>query len=102
MRVRFYFISKNENFNDALSVYLSWGEDCNNCFKFDGALTGMGELADTIMNQLGVGQKILEGEKRWIINEIKIYLKGLAECILWSPSIDIDKCMGLYWTKLGF
>ena len=62
----------------------------------------MGELADTIMNQLGVGQKILEGEKRWIINEIKIYLKGLAECILWSPSIDIDKCMGLYWTKLGF
>jgi len=83
-------------------VYLSWGEDCNNCFKFDGVLTGMGELADTIMNQLGVGQKILEGEKRWIINEIKIYLKGLAECILWSPSIDIDKCMGLYWTGLGF
>ena len=31
--------------------------------KFDGFLTGVGDLADTLLNKLGVGQLIVERQK---------------------------------------
>ena len=35
-------------------------------FKFDGFLTGVGDLADTLLNKLGVGRLIVERQKVWI------------------------------------
>ena len=35
------------------------------------------------------------------MGEIKDYLRGLAVCIMWSPSIGIELCMRNYWIALG-
>jgi len=71
-------------------------------FKFDGLWKGFGEIADKIMNQLGVGGLIVEKQKRWIMQEIKTYLHGLAVCLMWSPSLGVDLCMRQFWIDLGW
>lgn len=71
-------------------------------FKFDGLWKGFGEIADKVMNQLGVGGLIVEKQKRWIMGEIKTYLKGLAVCMMWSPSLGLDLCMRQFWIDLGW
>ena len=45
-----------------VSVDIGW-QDVT--FKFDGFLTGLGELADKIINQLGLGRLMLAKQKRW-------------------------------------
>ena len=37
-----------------------------------------------------------------VISEIKSYLRGLAVCLLWSPSEGLDLCMRRYWIDLGW
>ena len=71
-------------------------------FKFDGFLKGIGELADKLLNQLGVGRRIVEKQKSWVMGEIKSYLKGMAVCMMWSPSMGLDLCMRQYWIDLGW
>lgn len=71
-------------------------------FKFDGLWKGFGEIADKVMNQLGVGGLIVEKQKRWIMGEIKTYLRGLAVCMMWSPSLGLDLCMRQFWIDLGW
>jgi len=71
-------------------------------FKFDGFLQGLGNLADKLMNELGIGNRIVERQKNWIIGEVKSYLKGMAVCMLWSPSMGIELCMRDYWINLGW
>jgi len=71
-------------------------------FKFDGLWKGFGEIADKVMNQLGVGGLIVEKQKRWIMGEIKTYLRGLAVCVMWSPSLGLDLCMRQFWIDLGW
>jgi len=71
-------------------------------FKFDGLWTGFEEIADKVMNQLGVGGLIVEKQKRWIMGEIKTYLRGLAVCMMWSPSLGVDLCMRQFWIDLGW
>jgi len=71
-------------------------------FKFDGLWKGFGEIADKIMNQLGVGGLIVEKQKRYIMGEIKTYLRGLAVCMMWSPSLGLDLCMRQFWIDLGW
>ena len=39
---------------------------------------------------------------RWLISEIKSYLRGLAVCLLWSPSEGLELCMRRYWIELGW
>jgi len=71
-------------------------------FKFDGLWKGFGEIADKVMNQLGVGGLIVEKQKRWIMGEIKTYLRGMAVCMMWSPSQGLDLCMRQFWIDLGW
>jgi len=71
-------------------------------FKFDGLWKGFGEIADKIMNQLGVGGLIVEKQKRYIMEEIKTYVRGLAVCMMWSPSLGLDLCMRQFWIDLGW
>ena len=80
-------------------VDMGWRD---NIFKFDGFLSGLGELADKIMNQLGVGRLIVRKQKKWIIEEIKSYMRGMAVCMMWSPSMGLELCMRQYWIDLGW
>ena len=80
-------------------VDMGWRE---NIFKFDGFLSGLGELADKIMNQLGVGRLIVRKQKKWVIGEIKSYMRGMAVCMMWSPSMGLELCMRQYWIDLGW
>ncbi len=49
-----------KSYNNHVSVDAGW-RDIN--IKFDGFLTGVGDLADTLLNKLGVGQLIVERQK---------------------------------------
>lgn len=70
--------------------------------KFDGFLTGVGDLADTLLNKLGVGQLIVERQKAWAVKEIKTYLHGMAVCMMWSPGMGIELCMRKFWIDEGW
>ena len=86
--------------------------------KFDGFLSGVGDLADTLLNKLGVGQLIVERQKvlhithrrtasyfiwiikAWVVKEIKTYLHGMAVCMMWSPGMGMELCMRKFWIDL--
>ena len=82
-----------------VSVNIGWQSIV---FKFDGLWSGLEEVADKVMNQFGLGALIVEKQKAFIMDEIKSYLRGLAECMMWSPSQGIDLCMRDFWIDLGW
>jgi len=71
-------------------------------FKFDGLWSGLEEIADKVMNQFGLGNVLVAKQKQYIMSEIKTYVKGLAVCMMWSPSQGIDLCMRDFWIGLGW
>jgi len=71
-------------------------------FKFDGLWSGLEEIADKVMNQFGLGNVLVAKQKQYIMDEIKTYVRGLAVCMMWSPSQGIDLCMREFWIGLGW
>jgi len=71
-------------------------------FKFDGLWSGLEEIADKVMNQFGLGNVLVAKQKQYIMSEIKTYVRGLAVCMMWSPSQGIDLCMRDFWIGLGW
>ena len=71
-------------------------------FKFDGFLSGLGEVADTLLNELGVGGLIVRRQRARLVREIKSYLRGTAVCMLWSPGMGLELCMRRFWINLGW
>jgi len=71
-------------------------------FKFDGLWSGLEEIADKVMNQFGLGNVLVAKQKEFIMSEIKTYVRGLAVCMMWSPSQGIDLCMRDFWVGLGW
>ena len=61
----------------------------------------MEEIADKVMNQFGLGNVLVAKQKQYIMNEIKTYVRGLAVCMMWSPSQGIDLCMRDFWVDLA-
>ena len=49
------------------------------CLQFDGVLQGLGELADMMMNELGVGEIIVKKQKRYSHRVENIYLEKRPE-----------------------
>jgi len=84
-----------ENFK----IDATWG---NIGFKFDGLWKGFNEIADKVMNQLGVGGVIVRKQKELIVAEARKYLQGLAECIMWKPAQGMELCMRNFWIVLGW
>jgi len=74
----------------------------NVAFMFDGLWSGWGEFADLVMNELGVGGVIVQKQKRYILGEIKTYLRGMAECAMRKPALGLELCMRQYWINLGW
>ncbi|XP_023329327.1 uncharacterized protein LOC111702036 isoform X2 [Eurytemora carolleeae] len=81
------------------SVDSEWRETT---FSFDGVLQGLGELADMMMNELGVGEIIVKKQKSWVMDEIKEYTRGMAECVMWRPSLGLELCMRQFWIEQGW
>ena len=38
---------------------------------------------------------------RYILGEIKTYLRGMAECAMRKPALGLELCMRQYWINLG-
>jgi len=71
-------------------------------FLFDGLWSGWGELADLVMNELGVGGVIVDKQKKYVMDEIKSYMRGMAVCAMWEPAAGLQLCMRQYWIDLGW
>ena len=84
---------------EMFKIDISWGDIS---FKFDNLAGGLSDLADKLMNQLGVGGTIVRKQKELIMAEIKNMLRGLTECAMYHPSRGMDTCMRDFWIGLGW
>ena len=75
---------------EMFKIDISWGDIS---FKFDNLAGGLSDLADKLMNQLGVGGTIVRKQKELIMAEIKNMLRGLTECAMYHPARGMDTCM---------
>ena len=35
------------------------------------------------------------------MDEIKEYTRGMAECVMWRPSLGLELCMRQFWIEQG-
>jgi hypothetical protein len=70
--------------------FLDNSYECSQCFLIN---QGLQQL---VLLHLAVSPRF-----SYIMGEVKSYLRGLAVCLMWSPSLGLELCMRNYWISLG-
>ena len=52
--------------------------------------------------QFGLGDAIIKGEKDTLTREIRVYIRRLAECVLYHMEEGVSSCMIRWWEDRGW
>eukprot|EP00096_Caligus_rogercresseyi_P001828 TRINITY_DN13103_c0_g1_i1.p1 TRINITY_DN13103_c0_g1~~TRINITY_DN13103_c0_g1_i1.p1 ORF type:complete len:289 (-),score=15.80 TRINITY_DN13103_c0_g1_i1:192-1058(-) len=82
---------------DKFEIGLNWHKLA---FKFDNLVGGT--MTDWMLNQIGLGNLIIDTQRNMIIDEVEDLFRALYNCVLTHSGRGIEPCMDKFWISRGY